>query len=176
MPSQAIALASVNPDLHRYMASLEAWPDHNDLTKKARHFADDISKCIFSDSNFTEVYIGSGNRAEQAISHYLSQCWPCFIIPVQPGHSESIQLFDWWSINQSSIIPAVVTHLIDNIFSLYNHFFFIQHQESFALNQGIFRECEISDLNPLRAKFFRGNINIYLHFVSFLYIDTTQVV
>ena len=32
------------------------------------------------------------------------------------------------------------------------------------------------DLNPLRAKFFRGSINIYLHFVSFLHIDTTQVV
>ena len=30
-------------------------------------------------------------------------------------------------------------------------------------------------LNPLRAKFFRGNINIYLHFVSFLQIDVTQV-
>ena len=31
-------------------------------------------------------------------------------------------------------------------------------------------------VNPLRAKFFRGNINIFLHFVSFLHIDTTQVV
>ena len=31
-------------------------------------------------------------------------------------------------------------------------------------------------LNPLHAKFFRGNINLYLHFVSFLHIDTTQVV
>ena len=31
-------------------------------------------------------------------------------------------------------------------------------------------------LNPLPAKFFRGNINIYLHFVSFLHIDTMQVV
>ena len=31
-------------------------------------------------------------------------------------------------------------------------------------------------VNPLRAKFFRGNINIYLHFVSFLHIDTMQVV
>ena len=30
-------------------------------------------------------------------------------------------------------------------------------------------------VNPLRAKFFRGNINIYLHFVSFLHIDLTQV-
>ena len=31
-------------------------------------------------------------------------------------------------------------------------------------------------VNPLRAKFFRGNINISLHFVSFLHIDATQVV
>ena len=31
-------------------------------------------------------------------------------------------------------------------------------------------------VNPLRAKFFRGNINIYLHFVSFLHINMTQVV
>ena len=29
--------------------------------------------------------------------------------------------------------------------------------------------------NPLRAKFFRENINIYLHFVSHLHIDATQV-
>ena len=33
-----------------------------------------------------------------------------------------------------------------------------------------------SNLNPLRAKFFRGNINIYLHLVSFLHIHMTQVV
>ena len=31
-------------------------------------------------------------------------------------------------------------------------------------------------INPLRAKFFRENINIYLHFVLYLHIDTTQVV
>ena len=31
------------------------------------------------------------------------------------------------------------------------------------------------DINSLHAKFFRGNINIYLHFVSLLHIDTTQV-
>ena len=33
-----------------------------------------------------------------------------------------------------------------------------------------------SRLNPLRAKFFRGNINIYLHLLSLLHIDMTQVV
>ena len=31
-------------------------------------------------------------------------------------------------------------------------------------------------INPLRAKFFRASINIYLYFVSFLHIDMTQVV
>ena len=30
--------------------------------------------------------------------------------------------------------------------------------------------------NPSRAKFFRENINIYLHFMSFLHINKTQVV
>ena len=41
---------------------------------------------------------------------------------------------------------------------------------------GIFVEQGFEAINPLRAKFFRGNINIYLHFVSFLHTDTTQVV
>ena len=31
-------------------------------------------------------------------------------------------------------------------------------------------------INPLHAKFFRENINIYLHFVLYLHIDTMQVV
>ena len=30
-------------------------------------------------------------------------------------------------------------------------------------------------INPLRAKYFRRNIKIYLHFMSLLYIDMTQV-
>ena len=34
----------------------------------------------------------------------------------------------------------------------------------------------LNPLNPLRAKFFRDSINIYLHFVPYLHIDTTQVV
>ena len=31
-------------------------------------------------------------------------------------------------------------------------------------------------LNPLHAKFFRGNKNIYLHFMSFFHIDMSQEV
>ena len=34
----------------------------------------------------------------------------------------------------------------------------------------------ILKLNPLHAKFFRGNRNIYLHFMSFLHINKAQVV
>ena len=34
----------------------------------------------------------------------------------------------------------------------------------------------IIKVNPLRAEFFRGDINTYLHFVLFLHIDTTQVI
>ena len=30
-------------------------------------------------------------------------------------------------------------------------------------------------INPLRAKFLRENINIYLHFMSFLHTNKTQV-
>ena len=33
-----------------------------------------------------------------------------------------------------------------------------------------------SFFNPLRAKFLRENINIYLHFMSFLHTNKTQVV
>ena len=34
----------------------------------------------------------------------------------------------------------------------------------------------MNNINPLRAKLFWGNIYIYLHFLSFLHIDTKQVV
>ena len=48
----------------------------------------------------------------------------------------------------------------------------------------VFHRASINDLglllliwiNPLRAKFFRENINIYLHFMSFLHINKTQVI
>ena len=37
-------------------------------------------------------------------------------------------------------------------------------------------ECNyFCDSNPLRAKFFRGNISIYLHFMSLLPIDMAHV-
>ena len=42
--------------------------------------------------------------------------------------------------------------------------------------QCVLRLCPVvQSINPLRAKFFCGNINIYLHFMSLLHIDLAQV-
>ena len=43
------------------------------------------------------------------------------------------------------------------------------------------RDADLTDvklmwINPLHANFFRGNTNIYSHFISFLHMDMTQVV
>ena len=56
----------------------------------------------------------------------------------------------------------------------------------YMCNQNHNKRCTVTDndsnkqltniwLNSLRAKFFRGNINMYLHFMSLLHIDMTQV-
>ena len=47
--------------------------------------------------------------------------------------------------------------------------------ENIDFHQCYLHHSEMTDINFLRAKFFRGNLNIYLHFVSFLHIDMTQV-
>ena len=36
-------------------------------------------------------------------------------------------------------------------------------------------KIKTTQINPLRAIFFRENINIYLHIVSYLHIDMTRV-
>ena len=45
--------------------------------------------------------------------------------------------------------------------------------------QGLHVETDVLEkmyaLNSLRAELFKRNINMYLHFVSFLHIDMTQV-
>ena len=40
---------------------------------------------------------------------------------------------------------------------------------------GTYKWQRLIIINPLRAKFFWGNINIYFHFMSLLHIDPTQV-
>ena len=43
------------------------------------------------------------------------------------------------------------------------------------IHQWIFNHV-CKNLDPLRAEFLRDNINIYLHFMSFLHTNKTQVV
>ena len=45
----------------------------------------------------------------------------------------------------------------------------------FSQNKDLSTVCNISLFNPLCAKSFRHNINIYLHFMSLLHIDMTLV-
>ena len=56
----------------------------------------------------------------------------------------------------------------------YTNFFF--HSQRLASQTSIGHWAWIDNyINPLRAKFFRVNINMYLHFMSFLHIGMTQV-
>ena len=44
-----------------------------------------------------------------------------------------------------------------------------------AQQVGIMHFYAVAEINPLRAEIFRGNINIYLHFMSLIHIDMPQV-
>ena len=48
---------------------------------------------------------------------------------------------------------------------------------AYLVNWKCWWQCrhKLSVIDTLRAKFFRVNINMYLHFMSFLHIDMTQV-
>ena len=79
---------------------------------------------------------------------------------------------------------STVNILPDESYMLY-HDFIIQNKkyaEAWSLSKPVAPQDtsgfiqDITIINPLHAKFFRVSINIYLHFVSFLHIDTTQVV
>ena len=70
-----------------------------------------------------------------------------------------------YCMGQQNFYSQIAKRAIWNLpISWYLHFF-----KSFCVAQAVF-------MYPWRAKFFKGNINIYLHFVAFLHIDTMQVV
>ena len=81
----------------------------------------------------------------QATSHYLSQCWPRSLSPYGVTRPLWVNCSSTW---QYSCNIAVLSHW--------------QGRVDYKFN-------------PLGAKFFRVNINIYLHFMSFLHSDMTQV-
>ena len=51
----------------------------------------------------------------------------------------------------------------------------LTHHDAQYVTSPVVNGALLSCINPLCAKFFRGNINIYLHFVSLLHIDIAQV-
>ena len=72
------------------------------------------------------------------------------------GYADTEDFISPWPLmNESYIFEKTQNHLIYNSLSM--------------------PQSQTIILSPLRAKFYRGNINIYIHFVSFLDIDTTQV-
>ena len=112
------------------------------------------------------VQLMSGFR--QATSYYLNQCWPRSLTPhgvtrpqwVNPQTIErnfqdmySLRGFVCWT-NRS------LTKLVDIL------------QTTFWITFP--KRKTYIDLKPLRVKFCRGNINMYLEFMSFLNTDRTQ--
>ena len=49
-----------------------------------------------------------------------------------------------------------------------------KHNKSLSIFYGMY--CIHNKLNPFQAKLFRGNINMYLHVMSLVHIDMTQLV
>ena len=62
-----------------------------------------------------------------------------------------------------------------NKFIQENAFENVLHEMGVIIVQASTSSQSSHSVNSLRAKFFRGNINIHLHFMSLLHIDMTQV-
>ena len=70
------------------------------------------------------------------------------------------------------------SHYLDQCWLLIREVLWLSPKSNFkgtAIATFRYNESENYTFNPLRAKFFWGNINIYLHFMSSLQIDLTQV-
>ena len=64
-----------------------------------------------------------------------------------------------------------------NFYMRRNFVYFLQIRYLQFDSQSLFSTDSGSSImfNPLRAEYFRGNIKIYLHFMSLLHIDMTHV-
>ena len=73
-------------------------------------------------------------------------------------------------------LMVVPSHYLNQYWLIMSEVFWHSLEDNLTgSDQDIYPWYEIEN-NSLRAKFFRGNKNIYLHFMSFLHIDMTQVV
>ena len=124
-----------------------------------------------SDDKSTLVQVMAWCR--QATSHYLSQCWPRSMSPYGIIRPQWVKLGRMTA--QIKFPPPPQPLLPNSVLSCLSG-----HSDPIILIP-----CDVTLwhsgvpwmpnwLNPLRAKFFRENINIY--FMSFLHINKTQVV
>ena len=97
-----------------------------------------------------------------APSHYLSQCW-LIISKILWHSSEDIIIRRFQDTNQQSKIENYIFKIT------------LRSPRDQWVNSLSPERCD-RNFNPLHAKFFRENINLYLHFMLFLHIDKTQVV
>ena len=117
----------------------------------------------------------------QATSHYLSQCWPSSMSPygvtkpqwVDNGHQGDMSQFTCYHSpfhNPMQTPHSCHQEAESQHSSEHNH---SSPHTYFAHEHG--PENKITCLTLYVLNFSRGNINIYLHFVSLLHIDLTQV-
>ena len=93
---------------------------------------------------------------------------------INPKHFTGNQKLLWcqlcrdclhWRLSMWHVVPPVTSKLASRRLSV-----------NFSQISWLLVIISSPNFKPLRSKFFRGNINMYLHFVSFLKIETTQVV
>ena len=139
-----------NLELFEFSSTDQLKPQLKELADKSGTVAQ-ILKYQFS-LNFAEFF-----NSDQLMKSYGNLPW-------SDNYDEyiSISIYPW----KSNVNPTV----FKSDFLAINVTF-----DDFFINIGLDRS-QIYRLNPLRAKFFRGNINIYLHFMSFLHTNKTQVV
>ena len=105
-------------------------------------------------------------------SHYLNQCWL-----IVKWMLRTLQ----WNSNRNTkffIHENAFENVICEMAATLSRGRWVNPRSTVTLDQQDYLWIIVLQLiiiNPLRAKFFRGNINIYLHFMSFLHIDLAQV-
>ena len=94
----------------------------------------------------------------QATSHYLSQRWLRSTSPYGVTRPQWVKRATIKTMKLTSLQTVTMIH-----------------HEKYPIGMSKMA-CSVSQctFNPLRAKFFRVNLNMYLHFMSFLLIDMTK--
>ena len=98
-------------------------------------------------------------------------------------NTETEMLSFWWNFNhwlhRKLSFRQLSVQSMMKISSKWRHFCFSEHPQLRQRQSPLRPSCicvnDCRYLNPLRANFFRGNINIYLYFMSIPHIDMTQV-